>query len=252
MAEPVLLSNMAVWLGGYDHSAEENACNFRVSNAELDDATFGDVLEAYHPGLLSPMVDLAGRWSAGSGSPDAIYFPRVSGDPVTWPLTMCPPNAPAATPGADGNLAYTVTGAQFAYEHFGEHGKLLGFKLKTLPRSTGVVARGTVMLPKASVSATTTGTARQLGALAANQRMLAVLHIFFVNGGSWVLTVESDNAVGFPTPAVRATFTAATAITRQVVEIAGPVTDDYWRVVLTKTGGTSCIPAATLGILPSA
>jgi hypothetical protein len=254
MAEPVFLSNMAIWLGGYDHSAEENSCNFSVANAEEPDATFGDVLEAKYPGLLIPSVDLAGRWSAGALSPDATYFPRVSSDVTAWPLTMCPPAAPAATPGADGNLAYTVIGAQFAYEAMvGEHGKLLGFKLKTLPRSTGTVNRGTVMLPKAQVAATTTGTARQLGALSASQRMIVTLHAFAINGGSWVLTVESDNAVGFPTPAVRATLTAVTsAPNRLTTEIAGPVTDDYWRVVLTKTGGTSITPAATLGIVPIA
>lgn len=254
MAEPVFLSNMAIWLGGYDHSSEENACNFMVGNPEEPDATFGDVLEAKYPGLLQPTVDLGGRWSAGSLSPDAIYFPRVSGDPSLWPLTMCPPNAPATTPGSDGNLAYTVIGAQFAYQAIeGEHGKLLGFKLKTLPRSTGTVNRGTVVLPKASVAATTTGTGRQLGALSASQRMIVTLHVFAINGGSWVLTVESDNASNFATPITRGTLTAVTsAPNRLTAEIAGPITDDWWRVVLTKTGGTSITPAATLGIVPIA
>lgn len=254
MPEPVFLSNMAIWLGGYDHSAEENACNFTVGNSEEGDATFGDVLQAKYPGLLQPAVGLAGRWSAGASSPDAVYWPRVSGDVSLWPLTMCPPNAPAATPGADGNLAYSVIGAQFAYEAMvSEHGKLLGFKLKTLPRTTGTVNRGTVMLPKASVSATTTGTARQLGALSAAQRMIVVLQAFAINGGSWVLTVESDNDVGFASPTTRSTLTAVTsAPNRLVAEIAGPVTDDWWRVVLTKTGGTSITPAATLGIVPIA
>lgn len=249
MAEPVLLSNMAVWLGGYDHSAELNTCNFTVGNAELGDATFGDVLAAEHPGILMPRLGVAGRWSAGSGAPDPINFSRMA-DKSAWPVTLCPPNAPAATPGTDGNLSYDLVGAQFSYQTWGRHGELLPFRLSTLARSGGTVSRGTVMLPKASVVATTTGTARQLGALSSTQQMVAVFHMFSVTGGSWVLTVESDNGVGFGTPAVQATFTAATGVTRQVVKIAGPVTDDWWRVVLTKTGGTSCIPAATLGIVP--
>lgn len=252
MAEPVFLSDMAIWLGGYDHSAEENSCSFTVSNAQEQDATFGDVVEAKYPGLLQPKVDLSGRWSAGSGSPDATYWPRVSSDVTLWPLTMCPPNAPAATPGAEGNLAYTVTGAQFGYETFGDHGKLLGFKLNTLPRSTGLVARGTVVMAKSSRAATTTGTAFQLGALTASQRMLCVLHVFSVTGGTWTLTIESDNGAGFGTPITRATFTGATDVTRQVIEVAGAVTDDYWRAVLTKTGGTSCIASVALHILPIA
>lgn len=251
MADPVFLSNMAIWLGGYDHSAEKNFCGFTVNNAEPNDTTFGDVLEAKYPGLLQPKVDLKGRWSAGANSPDAIYFPRVSSDVTSWPLTMCPPNAPNATPGVDGNLAYTLTGCQFGYETFGQHGQLLGFDLRTLPRSAGLVARGTVVLQKASRSVTTTGTAFQLGALSASQRMLAVLHVFSVTGGTWTLTIESDT-VGFGSPVTRATFTGATGITRQVIEIAGPVTDDYWRAVLTKSGGTSCIAASALHILPIA
>lgn len=254
MADPVFLSDFAIWLGGYDHSSETNACNFAVKNAEKPNGCFGDVLDAFYPGLLQPDVSAAGRWSAGSGSPDATYWPRVSSDVTAWPLTMCPPAAPAATPGADGNLAYTVVGAQFAYEALvAADGDLLGFNLKTLPRTTGTVSRGTVMLPKALMGSTTTGTAQQLGALSASQRMICVLHVFAINGGSWVLTVESDNAGGFGSPTTRATFTAVTsAPNRLVVEITGAVTDDYWRCLLTKTGGTSITAAATLGIVPIA
>lgn len=253
MAEPVFFSAAAIWLGGYDHSAEENACNFKVSNAQKGDATFGDVLEAQYPGLLQPSVDLSGRWSAGSGSPDATYWPRVSGDVTLWPLTICPPNAPAVTPGASGNLAYTVVGAQFSYETFAAHGELLGFKLNTLPRSTGTVSRGNVLLPKATMAATTTGSAVQVGALSASQRLVAVLHVFAITGGSWVLTIESDSASNFATPITRATFTAVTtAPNRLVVEVNGAITDDWWRAVLTKTGGTSISAAASMGIVPIA
>ncbi len=65
-----------------------------------------------------------------------------------------------------------------------------------------------------------------------------------------MLTIESDDNVGFGTPIVRATFGAVTtAPNRDVKLLAGAVVDDWWRAVMTKTGGTSLVYAVTLGIV---
>ncbi len=249
MADAVLFNNVNLWWGGYALEGDANNVGFTLKNAEKPSAQFGDTLDSTYPGLLAPEVNASGLYRADTGSPDSVLGTRLTTPLRTsWPLTMNPPMAPAATPGTAGNLSYTVTGAEFAYTIGGAHGDLLPYSIKKLPRSGGRVVRGTVVLPKASVAATTTGSAFELGALSSSQIMVAVFHMFSVTGGSWVLTIESDIA-GFATPTTRATFTAATGITYQVVEIAGPVTDTFWRAVLTKTGGTSCIPAVTLGII---
>jgi hypothetical protein len=190
-------------------------------------------------------AEVLGFWSVGPGEVETITAPRILTLPdiSEWPLTVLPPDAPNPM-GTDGNAAYNVRSAQFSTVLGTVHGELMPFRLRSLPR-TGRLDRMTIMLPKATYSATTTGTARQLGALTSADKMVAVLHVFSVTGGTWTLTMESDTA-GFGSPTVQATFSGATGITRQVMEVIGPVSDDYWRVVLTKSGGTSCVVAALL------
>lgn len=258
MADPIVFENMAVWLGGYDITGTLNENHFTLARAENDDARFGDTIEAKFPGRLIPTLDHKGFYDSGvsgAGNVDeAIGNARViAGSRTSWPITICPPYGPAAAPGADGNVCYSILGAQSMYEVGGKHGDSLPYSLKTLPRSQssgGAAVRQVIMLPKATYAATTTGTVQTLGLLGDTQVLVAVLHVFAVTGGSWVLTIESDDNAPFATPVVRATFTAATAITRQHVILQGPVaTDTFWRAVLTKTGGTSCVAAVALGIV---
>jgi hypothetical protein len=256
VAEPVLLKDCRFVVGPYALHGSLRSVNLTASKAEISSARMGDIADCYVPGLQSITLNAAGFWAsdavATSLEPDTIIYPRINPalEPTAWPVTVCPPMAPSATPGATGNLAYTMVGKQFSFNPItGSHGEALGYEVASRASSAGGgLYRGTVVLPATSVTATTTGTALQLGALSATQKIVAVLHVTAINGGSWVLTIESDNGAGFGTPTTRATFTAATTITTQVIETSGAITDDYWRAVLTKTGGTSCTAFATLSI----
>lgn len=255
MAEPVLLRDCRVWNGPYALHRSLNRINLTAKKAELGASIMGDVAETFHPGLQQIDLTMGGRWAsdaiATSLEPDTILYPRVNPnvEPVAWAVTVAPPNAPAATPGAAGNVVYNMVGKQYSYSAInGAHGELLGYEAASRASSAGGgLYRGNVLLPDTNVSVTTTGTAFQLGAVSATQKIVCVLHVIAINGGSWVATIESDT-VGFPSATVRATFTAATTITTQVIEVAGAITDDYWRCVLTKTGGTSCTAVMTLAI----
>lgn len=256
MAEPVLLKDCRVWNGPYALHRSLNRISLTAKKAELGASVMGDVAETFHPGLQQIDLTMGGRWGtdaiATSLEPDTILYPRVNPnvEPTAWAITVAPPNATAATPGAAGNLAYTLVSKQYTYSAInGQHGELLGYECASRASSGGGgLYRGNILLPDTNVSATTTGTAFQLGAVSATQKFVVALHVIAINGGSWVLTIESDNASNMATPTTRATFTAATTITTQVVETAGAVTDDWWRAVLTKTGGTSCTAVVTMAI----
>jgi hypothetical protein len=256
MAEPVVFRDARMFVGPYALHGSIDMISLSASKAELASNRMGDTTQCYVPGLQSITLNAAGYWAsdaiATSLEPDTILYPRVNPalEPAAWPVSICPPMAPSATPGAGGNLVYTVVGKQFSFNPVnGPHGDTIKYEVSTKPSSAGGgLYRGTVVLPSASVSATTTGSAFQLGAVSATQKIVAVLHITAINGGSWVLTIESDNGAGFGTPTTRATFSAATTITTLVVETNGAITDDYWRAVLTKTGGTSCTPFVSLSI----
>lgn len=253
MADPVLFSDAAVWLGGYDLTGSLNNIDLKLSKAELSNSRFGDDAETFEQGLEQIDASLGGFHDYAALGTDVRLYPRIKSDGTSWPLTIAPPYATSAAPAADGNIAYTIAGKQFSLSVGATHGELLPYTLTSRLASTGTgaaVYRQKVVLPKASRTATTTGTGYQLGAVTATQKIVAVLHVFSVTGGSWVLTVESDDNSGFTSATTRATFTAATDVTRQVIETNGAITDDYWRVVLTKTGGTSCIAAALLSIEP--
>jgi hypothetical protein len=253
MADAVLLSDCSILLGPYQIKRAVNQIELTASRAELASNRMGDTAETFAPGLQQINTSTNGYWAsdaiAAATEIDPRIWPRIDAtlSPVAWPLTVCPPYAPAATPGADGNTCYTVQTKQFQYAMGAAHGALAPFSVSSKCYSGGLY-RGTVMLPESSVSATTTGTIALLGAVSITQKIVATLHVTAINGGSWVLTVESDDAIGFATPVTRATFTAATTITTQVIETNGALTDTYWRVVLTKTGGTSCTAFAALAI----
>lgn len=246
MADPVLLDNLAVYYGGYAIQGNQNACNFRVSAAELTEGRFGDTHDCKYPGILTPEVSVGGFYNT---TDDAVIFPNINGTRTSLPLSLCPPYAPGATPGADGNTAYLITGCDFMYELGAAHGELLPYTLKRMPRSGGSVVRGQVLLPSAVVSSTTTGTAINLGAVSATQKLVVALHMFAVTGGTWTLTIESDTASNFPSATTQLTFTGATAIGSEVKELATAVTDTWCRAVLTKSGGTSCNAAVVAGIV---
>lgn len=83
-----------------------------------------------------------------------------------------------------------------------------------------------------------TGTAVQLGALTGTQRLWAAL---FVQAGTFTnlaVTIQSDT-VGFPSAATAITFATVSAAGGQFASVAGPLTDDYFRVSATIGSGTT-------------
>jgi len=251
LAEPVLLSDAEVWLAGYELSGSLNAIELALAKSEKPNPRFGDVAEVFYWGLQSVRASVAGFWAAGVGEVDPVAWAQM--DPsitaVDWPLFLSAPYAPTAAAGAQGNIGYLVTGKQFATKFGAVHGELLPFNLDTLPASTYRVSRQTIEAAKTSVGVTTTSVGKEYGALLATDQLLVSLHVFSINGGTWTLTIESDDNSGFTTPTVRDTFTAVTtAPTYQVRKILGAVTDNWWRAVMTETvAGTELTYAVTMG-----
>lgn len=246
MADPVVLDAPLIWLGGYDLTTDLYDVGLKASRVELPDPRFGNLLSASYPGIEQVDAMVNGVFNAAAGGADnVIANPRViasPGDYSEWPLTVCPPGSPGAA-GADGNVAYTLRTAQFGLKFGAEHGQILPWYLTSRAR-TGRLSRDTVLMPKATRTGTTTGTAYQLGAVVSGtNKIVAKLHVFSVTGGggSVTVTIESDT-VGFPSPVTRGTFNAvatAAGVGRQTLEITSTITDDYWRAVATWTAGTN-------------
>jgi hypothetical protein len=248
MANPIVATDVRIYWGGYDVTGDHNQVALEPTWADNADNRFGDVGKAFYPGIMDVKADAKGFFLADDGTSvrmDAIAALGRS-DTVPWPLTVLPIGD------AVGRVAYSLSSRQFSYKTGGKHGDSLPFEISHRPSrltESCELIRQHVAVPKASISATTTGTGVVLGVLAAGYKLVATVHMFGVTGGSWVVTIESDDNAPFASAVTRLTFTAATDITRETKELVGPVaTDTYWRAVITKTGGTSCIPFVSFGI----
>lgn len=84
-----------------------------------------------------------------------------------------------------------------------------------------------------------TGTSIQMGAIPTGQRLWAALHVMSGTFTSLAVTIESDNATGFPSAATALTFSTVSAAGWQFLSAAGPMTDDWFRVKATIGSGTA-------------
>lgn len=184
-------------------------------------------------GLAESDIMCAGFYE--SGADVSFVDPAMfAGLGAVGPWSIAPNGA------ADGALAYLVKALEANYKALqGNVGDAAGFEATA--KGSGKVARGVIAHPPGTPRTTTgTGTANQIGALSASQNLFANLHILSVTGTTPSITVriESDNAIGFPSPATVGTFTAATALGGQTMQIAGPLTDDWFRAAWTISGTT--------------
>ena len=153
----------------------------------------------------------------------------------------------------DGSAAYLMRGINLSYSPIQGNPGELATGAVSGATNTGPVVRGKLLHPSSTArTSSSTGTGRQLGAVASGKSMYAALHVISASGTSPTLDVilQSDDNSGFTTPTSRVTFTQATATGAEWGSVAGAVTDDYWRISYT-IGGTSpsFAFAVTAGIL---
>lgn len=127
----------------------------------------------------------------------------------------------------------------------GEVGAVAGFSLNAAAYFSDLI-RGTLM-ENGSFLVTGNGTGRQLGAVAANQRIHAGIHVTGITG-DWTIIVESDDNGGFSSPTTRMTFANITSITDLALFVAGSITDDFWRLRFVENSAGTITLAASLGI----
>jgi hypothetical protein len=188
-------------------------------------------------------LDESGFWQAGAAAVDPVAFAALGG--VSQPVSN-------SHDGIESSPAYLYRVRAFNYELFGQVGQVAPFRLTAQSaRGTGLASvagiRGRVLKTKANVSATgATGTAQQLGAVAAGQFLYAIFHEFAV-GTTITAVLESnvDNTFGAST--TRMTFGPITTVGGTWgTRVAGPITDPWYRLRVTAITGTHTI-ACTAG-----
>jgi len=239
-----VLQNVRLFAGGADLTTYNNQIALNAEGESKDTTAFvptGNVWHEEITGIRSVSLAASGQWDAGDLSkPDDDAFGNLG---AVGAVSVCPATA------ADGSLAYLTQYNRRQYQALGAVGDVAPWSWQSV--GAWPLARGQVLATPTARTTTGTGTALQLGAVATGLRLYVAVHVFSVSGTtpSLTLAIQSDNAVGFPSPTTVTTFSAMTAIGSQITRVAGPITDDWFRVSYTITGtGPSILFAVTAGI----
>ena len=218
---PFVLTNQKIYVDGYNLTGTTNALALEYG-AELKDCTvLGDDTRVNKGGLKTVQLQVSGFYDADVNDENLYVKLGVADNPISI----------AAEGTTVGDVAYffKATGGELVTgETIGELNK---FSFGA--GSSNTLIKG-VLANDSTETATGDGTGVQLGAVSGLQKLYATLHVVASSGsGDQTLdvTIGSDDNAGFTSEINRLTFTqATTTVTSEMIEIAGAITDDYFRV----------------------
>jgi hypothetical protein len=229
MATTVLL-DCKIFLGGYNLSGFHNSIDMAYAPEMLDDTVFGTSgTRSSKPGLLTFEATGSIFWDT---SIDGVIYDRIGAQREVMSY--------AAEGNTGGDVGFTTRGVNGTYNPLsGEVGQLMQSEFTARASNTPLV-RGRVLISPATITGAGTGTAAQVGAATATQRVYAALHVTEPGGGgSITVTVSSGTSSGTAGTTTRFSFTAASAAGAQWMELAGPITDQWWQASWTASGTIS-------------
>jgi hypothetical protein len=247
MATPLVLVSCRNFVGGYDLTGYNNKLEVTSEVEDKDVTTF---LPASDPdcGWKKVKGGIASAKMVGGGHWEGAL------DEAAWSaLGSVVPHSAFAADANEGAVGYFTSALSRSYQFLGPVGDVAAWQVND--DSAWPMVRGfSLEAPGTARSTTGTGTPVQVGAVPAGKYLYAALHVLSVTGTggpSIAVKIQSDAAVGFTTPIDQITFSTATAIGGQIARVAGPITDDWFRVSHTITGvGPSCLYVAVVGISP--
>lgn len=223
-----VLTDARILLAGVDLTAKSNQIGLTYE-AETQDATvFGNDTRTMKGGLYV----LSGE--VGGFTDDVL-----TGSTVYDAVGAGPSVLQMAAPGDDGTTGYAFRSVAASHQPVGGSvGDMAADSLSLQGKSGSPLVQGTILLSAASAKTSTgTGTGRQLGAVAAGEKVYGALNVVSASG-TLDVTVESDDNSGFTSATTRLTFPQATAVGDGWQTADGAITDDWWRVSYTIGGGS--------------
>jgi hypothetical protein len=238
-------NNITTWFAGYDMTTDLSQTTMPLEKNPLDSTTFGPVgqrlARSRKAGLEDASSQVAGFWRLDNALDETLF------DSLGGPSQVIT----HSHDGAEGSPAYFYQARSFSYQLFGPVGELAPFSLTAQGAkgngSAGVI-RGVVLASHAEVNSTgAAGTDFELGAVASGQYLYAALHVFDP-GATITAVLESDEDDTFGSGTTRATFGPITvAGSYWATRVAGPITDEFYRLRVTAITGTADI-ACVAGI----
>ncbi|MGC9538501.1 hypothetical protein [Streptomyces sp. UG1] len=244
MAKTVL-TNVRCFAVGVDLTGNSNKIELSSEADAKDTTNYGsEGWKEVVGGLASAEISGEGQWEAGDPSKvDDASWSQLGG---VGPWSVSANNSAVV-----GGLAYFTRALRADYKLFAEVGEVAPWT--SMAKSSWPLVRGQFAHPPGTArTASGTGTALEVGAVAADKRLYAALHVLSVSGTTPSLTARVESSVDdtFASPTTRLTFAAATAVGGEALRTDGtPITDTWWRIAWTISGTTpSFMFAASLGI----
>lgn len=214
-----------VLLGGYDLSGCQNAIASSYGAVALNATVLGNKTVNNMGGLKTTKVSVKGFWDATAD--DAPTFADIGlTDIMTFGFTK-----------TEGGIVYFQKQMEAQYSTGTTVGSLMPYSLSA--EAAGDLVRATLLAKQAGVVASGHGSGFQLGAVASGKSVYAALHVTAAGGTSEHDTVILESSVDntFGSPTTRITFAdAGASIGAQLLSLAGPVTDTWWRLKWTLSG----------------
>lgn len=244
----LVLLDARLFVGGADLSGQGNKIELDEEwEAKATTNWRSGGAEEVIAGLGKVTASAEGQWEAGDPSKvdDAMWANRRVIEP--WSVAASSESDLAA-----GNLMYLTRMLRTKSQLWGDIGDVAAWQADA--SGSWPLVRGQSAHPSGVPRTSTgSGTAINLGAVATGRHIYCNLHVLSVSGTATptiTVTVQSDDAEGFPSSTTRGTFGAKTlAGEHEAMRIAGPITDTWWRVGWTITGtNPSFLFLVSLGI----
>lgn len=237
------LTNAKVVVAQADLSGHSNQVELKTEVEALDSTVFSPAgYRTMVGGLFSVSCSVEGFWSAGDGTqPDDRLFADLGVAGV--PLTVSPTGA------AVGDVSYFTRVVRPSYSAGAEVGQLMAFKSSANGDGTRLV-RGQVADNQAR-TATGTTAVRTLTVPSASQRVYAAIHVLSASGTtpSLTATLQTDDGVGFASPATVVTGSALTAAGSQWLSGGLAVGEGFYRLSYVISGTSpSFVVVASIGV----
>ena len=227
-----VMTDAKVLYDGRDISGDLNTVGLEYTAELVDCTAFGDITRRRLAGLLDVNANHQGFWDhvGASDSLDKELFDKI-GLAANGLMSM------SDSGGTLGDVGFSFIGREGEYAPGASVGEILAFTITVV--GDGPLTRGLVM-ENSVFTVTVNGTPRQNGAALSTDTIYSTVHVVAASGTTPTLdvTVESDDLIGFGTPLVRLTHPQFTTVGANQQTLVGPVTDDWWRLVMTISGGS--------------
>ncbi len=223
-------TNVGLYWGGYSLASTFNAIGLNLTNSLQDDTVYGDTFQSNAAGLSSVSLEGEGYWDSTN---DSILESSISVDAAETVVTVTPVDQAAGSP----SLSTALTTSEYSPVANGTVGEMMGYRVTGEGRGSKLVHGEIVVVPATYTSSSESATNASIGAVSASQSIYSTLHVTAASGTLNVI-VESAPS-NWSSESTRITHTAFTSIGAEQKSAAGAITDAFWRVKYTVSGGGS-------------